>query len=477
MSFIGRTTALRRRVQTAIALALLLAVGAAPGVTAEVSPTDKEALTPIAPPDDEGVRARWRRLSITADAYSSKAVQGTIAVYGTRALAEVFSHPLANAKASMFDIGAVELLLKLAVGAPAYPLTAQAIYPADKSDAYITEPAGSRDDPVTGYAVFGEAHARPDPAAFSYMTAERVDAASGVTFGNVASKAESFDLRDGTVGGMAAIELSEVRIADVVSIDSVLSEVTMRQRRGQRPEFSSDFRIAGVTVAGVPAKITGEGIEISGTSVPMRVTANQQLKDALAAAGITDVRTVDERTDVDASGRDRIRSGAIEFVYRRDGDPPTAVPVTIGESMLAVAAVPSDVLAEATLPQQPDVTAGMLSGTGRTEALDLSDALRPTPVAPSLTDTGGGAAALPSSARQAGFDDASSSLPADVAWVWAPLVFGMLVVTAAGWSWTRGRRSVPGGSLSSAAAERAAAALWAAEGLAAAARRSAQRGA
>ncbi|MDP1819124.1 MAG: hypothetical protein Q8K58_04440 [Acidimicrobiales bacterium] len=355
-----RTRWLRQAYISAIALTVLT-VALVPSVattqrahadepTGQPTPPDAASLGPTVG-DAAAVRARWRQLSASADAYGVRAGQqsGVIKVNLARAFTEATDSPLSHALASPVDVGAVQVLLGLALNLP-FPVSSETLYPAGATDQSFddTSPGAALNPlvPVAARSLYSEAHSRPAPSATAYTsyagantkdtsdllklasnavvlakgTAEVAlgpvvgDAAQDISslidqlsvaaallesvgdivqVENVASRSDTVDTEDGKVRAEAVTELSGVTIAGVLKIDAILSRtvVTFDPARGADPyDPQQSTFIGGASVLGIPVNIDQNGINVAGAGLGVTPVVTSALSSALSQSGVLDVR-------------------------------------------------------------------------------------------------------------------------------------------------------------------------------------------
>lgn len=135
----------------------------------------------------------------------------------------------------------------------------------------------------------------------------------------------------------ASTHVSDISIAEVLTIDSVTSSVSGAV--GGRPGTASletTLTITGAAVAGVPVTINDDGVMVSDQSAPgpLDAATQEQVNAALAAAGLR-VRTVAGAEPVAAPDGTKVQaaSGGLQISFS-DPQGALALTISIGESVL-----------------------------------------------------------------------------------------------------------------------------------------------
>ena len=211
---------------------------------------------------------------------------------------------------------------------------------------------GSPTDPVSGEAIAAKAHAGPD-ASTSYAAMNELRVLGLPAFGPISLPQDQLELDTSVLTVESALSRTDQRIeAGVLKVDSMatLSGVRMvggliriaslksvssvtDDAAGKRTAHSS-FEVGGVTVAGVPAQITEDGLIVgspSGGSGPLQQQLQTALNQVLQAMNIKISLLDTEETLDDGTGQAVAAAGGLLLEMAVDAQGLPTIPGPIGE--------------------------------------------------------------------------------------------------------------------------------------------------
>ena len=200
-----------------------------------------------------------------------------------------------------------------------------------------------------------------------------------LTSGVMASSSRVVLTEAGTAVAEAETSVARLSFADgAVAIGSVTS-AALATSDGVTASAEGATTVTGMTIAGVPVVVDGEGVRVADTQVDNPVTT-AAVNEAVQALGLT-VLLTEPRTTVDG-GSVTYDAGALVLLFSQDG---SDYALTLGRASVSVAASPSlDVGAPA--PSEPLPTAPPTSGVSVPPPLDLVGGFTSPPLtSPSLT--------------------------------------------------------------------------------------------
>lgn len=286
---------MRSRPRIALATAAVVCLTAGAGSVAAALPSTAAS----APPSDAGGLAPVYQLKAESSIMQVRPILGivlpdaVVADFGY-AHSEAQSTPLALSIAGPAYVPAVGLLAFL--GLPSLPdnilpfCTAKS--PGPPLDVSCVGPGAQLGGGNVLKAGNGEAHARNSTTDPSLTTTDAVTsfaggAAFGFTFGGGEAKS-SIKPVEGIWTAEASVALSDINIADLVTIDSIKSFARGKANGG--PGTASVERaveVSGVRVLGMDAVITTEGVKIKDQRIPFLTDqVNALIGNALKQAGI-----------------------------------------------------------------------------------------------------------------------------------------------------------------------------------------------
>lgn len=233
-----------------------------------------------------------------------------------------------------------------------YPLSvrADASSPSKVTSGALT--LGSPTDPVSGEAVGAKAQAGPDSST-SYAAMNELRVLGLPAFGPITLPQDELELDSSILTIESAVSRTDQRIqAGVLTVDSqsVLSGVRLvgglirigslrsvshvtDDAAGKRTAVS-DLDVSGLTVGGVPAKITEDGLVVgspSGSTGPLQQQLQTALNQVLEAMDIKLTLLESEETLDDGTGQAVAATGGLLFEIAADAQGLPMIPGPLGE--------------------------------------------------------------------------------------------------------------------------------------------------
>ncbi|MEW6475706.1 MAG: hypothetical protein AB1679_25915 [Actinomycetota bacterium] len=383
-----------KRVVVAVSAAVLTVTAGAGWAAGEAAP----------PP------VRWGRLDASLDmsTFSAGQITGAIRVWGAHAYSHVDDSPSARAVGSPLDIG----VLATAAGfqGVSYPLTSESLSPGGADKAEFSEASRSVEGVAEVKQVFSSATTSADPPTAQADGGGQAATTALFTASTYRAMSNLADDGRGKVAGNGVVSVDKLTVGPLIvqNVTTLVEGSTDGTEAGTK--LSARTLVTGATVNDIPVEIGSSGVTASdqGVGADGLTALNEQIKTALASAGVLDVVVAEPKATKGDHGFG-IEAGGLRVKFlptpEMNAAVNAAVPLEAGfasgkANMLAV-------------PVDAEEGAGLGGGVGGVEVEPLPGAATsPVPDSSSLpgvaSSSESGFVAAPASSNRLGSRDGAS---------------------------------------------------------------------